>query len=288
MQIGWYPGHMNKAKRKIAESLRLIDLAIELRDARIPSSSANPDIESMLKDKLRIVLFNKKDFADQGKTFKWIEFMSLKGIKADTLSCIDNTDVIRVKSLISNICQKRREEVRAKRGIEKTMRLIVLGIPNVGKSTFINRLTGGKKTKTEDKPGVTRGNQWIKIDKYTEVLDTPGILWPNLGDKVTALHLAYTGSIKQDTLDSVFIAKKFLEDVQKLYPDVVIQRYGLNETITDTEELLDKICIRLGLLKPGGYADLEKGAIRLMRDYQTGKLGRITLEMPLSEKTNEV
>jgi len=265
-----------------------MDLAIELRDARIPSSSANPDVESMLKDKLRVVLFTKKDFADQGQTLKWLELMSSKFVNADALSCLDNADVLRVKTLISRICQKRRQEIKLKSGIEKTMRLIILGIPNVGKSTFINRLTGEKKTKTEDKPGVTRGNQWIRIDNFTEVLDTPGILWPNLGDKVTALHLAYTGSIKQDTLDSVFIANKFLEEIIQLYPDAIKQRYGINETTGDTEELLSKICIRMGLLIPGGTADLEKGAVRLMRDFQTGKLGRITLEIPSSKKIDEI
>ena len=280
MQIGWYPGHMNKAKKKIYESLKLIDLAIELRDARIPFSSANPDIESMLKDKMRILLFNKRDFADQGKTLKWLELMSSKSANSDALSCMDNADILRVKSLISKICQKRRQEIKVKLGIEKTMRLIVLGIPNVGKSTFINRLTGEKKTKTEDKPGVTRGNQWIRIDNFTEVLDTPGILWPKLGDEVTSLHLAYTGSIKQDTLDSVFIANKFLEEIMQLYPNFIMNRYGLNETTVDTQELLDKISIRMGFLQPGGSADLEKGAIRLLRDFQTGKLGRITLETP--------
>lgn len=288
MQIGWYPGHMNKARRLISESLRLIDLAIELRDARIPSSSANPDVDSMLKDKMRIVLLTKKDFADQNKTFKWIEFMSLKDVNVDAISCMDNADISRVKSLISKICHKRRQEIKAKLGIEKTMRLIVLGIPNVGKSTFINRLTGEKKTKTEDKPGVTRGNQWIRIDNFTEVLDTPGILWPNLGNKETALHLAYTGSIKQDTLDSGFLANRFLEELMRLYPDAVKKRYGLDEINTDTEELLGRICVRLGLLRPGGLPDIEKGSIRLLRDFQTGKLGRITLETPLIEKTNEV
>jgi len=280
LQISWYPGHMNKAKRKITETLRLIDLAIDLRDARIPLSSANPDVESILKDKLRIVLFNKKDFADQSKTLKWLEFMSLKGVKADVLSCMDDADILRIKSLISNICQKRRKKIKARMGIEKTMRLIVLGIPNVGKSTLINRLIGGKKTKAEDKPGVTKGNQWIKMDNYAEILDTPGILWPNHGNNKTALHLAYTGSIKLDILDSVFIANKFLEEISMLYPDAVMQRYELNEMITNTEELLGKICIRLGFLKSGGFADLEKGAIKLLRDFQTGKLGRITLETP--------
>jgi ribosome biogenesis GTPase A len=272
---------MNKAKKKISESLKLIDLAIELRDARIPSSSANPDIESILKDKLRIILLNKKDFADQDKTLKWIEFMALKGVNVDAISCMDNADIVRVKSQISKICKKRRQEIKAKLGIEKTIRLIVIGIPNVGKSTLINRLSGEKKTKTEDKPGITRGNQWIRIDNFTEILDTPGILWPNLGDQATALHLAYTGSIKQDTLDSVYIANKFLEEIMSLYPDVVIRRYGLDGTNTDTEALLGKICIRLGLLKPGGLPDLETVSIRLMRDFQTGKLGRITLETPL-------
>lgn len=283
MQIGWYPGHMNKAKKKISESLKLIDLAIELRDARIPLSSANPDVESMLKDKVRIVLLTKKDFADQGKTLKWLELISSKSVNVDALSCLDNADISRVESLISKICQKRRQEIKVRLGIEKTIRLIVLGIPNVGKSTFINRLTGEKKTKTEDKPGVTRGNQWIRIDNFTEVLDTPGILWPKLGDEATSLHLAYTGSIKQDTLDAVFIANKFLEEIIQLYPDALKQRYGLNETTGDTEELLEKISIRLGLLKLGRVADLEKGAIRLLRDFQTGKLGRITLEVPSSK-----
>jgi len=280
LQIGWYPGHMSKAKRKIAESLKLIDLAIELRDARIPLSSANPQVESMLKNKLRIVLFNKTDFADHNKTLKWLEHMSLQGVKADVVSCKDNADIIRLRLLVSSVCQKRREEIRAKSGIEKTMRLMVLGIPNVGKSTLINRLVGEKKTKIEDKPGVTRGNQWIKIDNYTEILDTPGILWPNLGNRTTALNLTYIGSIKHELTDPVSVATSFLEEISKLYPDSVMKRYGLTEMTLDMEELLKKICIRSGLLKQGGVADLEKGAIRLMRDFQTGKLGRITLEMP--------
>lgn len=281
MKINWYPGHMNKAKKKILESLKLIDLAIELRDARIPESSRNPDFDDLLKEKERLIFFTKKDYADPNKTKIWIKHMAKSGIIAQDLNCTEYSDITKAKTLVQNLCRKKRDEVRAKKGIEKTMRLIVLGIPNVGKSTFINKLAGSKKTKTEDRPGVTRGNQWIKIDNYTEILDTPGILWPNLGDEKTSLNLAYTGSIKHDVLNTDFVAKRFVKDILKIYPEKLFSRYDIDEAILDEEEILDQICRRLGLLKQHGELDKETAYIRILRDFQTGRLGKITLETPV-------
>jgi len=281
LKINWYPGHMNKAKKKILESLKLIDLAIELRDARIPESSRNPDFDDLLKEKERLIFFTKKDYADPNKTKIWIKHMAKSGIIAQDLNCTEYSDITKAKTLVQNLCRKKRDEVRAKKGIEKTMRLIVLGIPNVGKSTFINKLAGSKKTKTEDRPGVTRGNQWIKIDNYTEILDTPGILWPNLGDEKTSLNLAYTGSIKHDVLNTDFVAKRFVKDILKIYPEKLFSRYDIDEAILDEEEILDQICRRLGLLKQHGELDKETAYIRILRDFQTGRLGKITLETPV-------
>jgi len=280
LQLAWYPGHMNKAKKLLLDNLKIVDMAVEIRDARVPTSSTNPDIRSMIKDKLNIVLLNKKDYADQAITAKWLTSLSAEEVYADAISCMAKPDIIRVKKTILKLCEMRRREIKSKKGIEKTIRLMVMGIPNVGKSTFINRLTGENKTKTEDKPGVTKGNQWIRIDKYTEVLDTPGILWPKSDNDKVTLRLAYIGSIKHSAQNASHIAYNLIDDIKELYPDALSQRYGLSDIHIDSTKALEQICFRMGCIRTGNTADTETGAIRFLREFQTGKLGKMTFERP--------
>lgn len=282
MKINWYPGHMVKAKRLISENLKLVDMVVELLDARIPDSSTNPDFQVLFNNKIRVVILNKSDFADPEKTKVWLKHYENQGIKTLTLNSLDKRDVQRVKKAIFELADEKRLEIKQRKGINKTIRAMVVGIPNVGKSTLINSISGSAKAKTGDRPGVTKQKQWVKITPYFELLDTPGLLWPRLDEAKIGLHLSYTGSIKEEILDLDEISYLFLEEMAAAYPKYLIDRYHLDNLELKGHELLDAISINRGWLKLGGIPDTQRGAKQVLDEFQSGTLGRTTLELPKS------
>lgn len=280
MNINWYPGHMVKAKRLMKENLRLVDFIIELLDARAPRSSTNPDFERLYANKTRLIVLTKSDFADETITEEWIYFLKRQGHPAIEVNCLDNRSVNRAKSWVNSFCEEKRQEYKRKKGINKTIRAMVVGIPNVGKSTFINALSGGRRAKVGDRPGVTRGKQWIGVNPYFELLDTPGVLWPKLDDRQVAFNLSYIGSIRDEIIDFEQLAIKFIDTMITMYPDSISKYYDLGDIDKPSIEILYYICERRGWLKAGGELNIEMGAKQIIRDFQQGKLGRISLEKP--------
>ncbi len=290
MNINWYPGHMAKTKREIIQDLKLIDVVIELVDSRIPISSRNPDIKNMTKGKKKVIVFNKSDLADQKETLKWVQFYKKQGIPAvitDSNSGRGIQDVIKeVEKLMEEEIQKNIEKGRVGRKI----RVMVLGIPNVGKSSFINRIVKKNSLAVGNRPGVTREKQWIRVNEKIELLDTPGVLWPKFESEEVALNLAYTGTIKDDILEKVEIAFQLLRYLLYHYQENVTNRYSiLKEEITsilekeqeenvNIYEIMQLIGRKRGAIVSGGRVDDEKVANLLIDDYRTGKLGKITLE----------
>lgn len=276
--IQWFPGHMTKARRIIEADLKLVDAVAELVDARIPISSRNPVIDSIVGNKPRIIILNKSDYADEKVTKQWRDFYKTQGVYA--ISC-DSRSGKNVKSFVpnlKNILGDLIERRRSKGVIGKALRVMVLGIPNVGKSTFINKLAGAKKAKAEDRPGVTRGKQWVTIDKEIELLDMPGILWPKFDDQQTAMKLAFTGAIKDDILDIEGLAFHLSQFLAENYPERLMQRYKL-DSISDN--LLYVIGKKRGMLVSGGEVDTERAAIMLLDEFRGGKIGKISFEKPL-------
>ncbi len=276
--IQWFPGHMTKARRIIEADLKLVDAVAELVDARIPISSRNPVIDSIVGNKPRIIILNKSDYADEKVTKQWRDFYKTQGVYA--ISC-DSRSGKNVKSFVpnlKNILGDVIERRRTKGIIGKALRVMVLGIPNVGKSTFINKLAGAKKAKAEDRPGVTRGKQWVTIDKEIELLDMPGILWPKFDDQQTAMKLAFTGAIKDDILDIEGLAFHLSQFLAENYPERLMQRYKL-DSISDN--LLYDIGKKRGMLVSGGEVDTERAAIMLLDEFRGGKIGKISFEKPL-------
>lgn len=274
--IQWFPGHMTKTRRLIEADLRMVDAVVEITDARIPESSRNPILDELIKDKPRIMIMNKCDYADDNATAAWRRYYSEKGITVITCDCRSGKGINRflptVKTLLSDLIERRKS-----RGmIGKALRLMVVGIPNVGKSSFINRMAKTKKTKVGDKPGVTRGKQWVSIDKDVELLDMPGILWPKFDDQTAAQRLAFTGAIKDDVMDSEALARALGELLLKDYPELIKARYK----ISGEGDVLTGIARARGMLVSGGEPDTERAAAALLDEYRGGKIGRITLETP--------
>ncbi len=273
MHINWYPGHMTAAKRMMEENLKLIDIIIELRDARVPFASGNPDIEKF--NKPRLVLLNKADLADPEKTKLWLNWFKEKNIPAIAVTARNRQS--EVVSFVNRICSEKAEYFKQK-GIQRNMRALVAGIPNAGKSTLINSLSGAQRAKTGDKPGVTRGKQWVKTGAV-DLLDTPGLLWPKLDDQKNAKYLAFTGSINDDILDVDELALELLKALREKYPESLVKRYG----ITLGEEALEDyeaICKRRGFLLKNREYDYSRCARVLLDEFRSGALGRITLEVP--------
>ncbi len=273
MHINWYPGHMAAAKRMMEENLKLIDIIIEIRDARIPFASGNPDIEKF--NKPRLVLLNKADLADPEKTKRWINWFKEKNIPV--LSINAKTRQSEVVSFINKICAEKAEYFKQK-GVVRNMRALVAGIPNVGKSTLINSLSGAQKAKTGDKPGVTRGKQWVKTGSV-DLLDSPGLLWPRLDNQVSAKYLAFTGTINDEILDRDELALELIKTLREKYPQSLENRYG----ITLGEEALEDyeaICKKRGFLLKNKEYDYSRCARILLDEFRAGTLGRITLEVP--------
>ncbi|WP_017753707.1 ribosome biogenesis GTPase YlqF [Calidifontibacillus oryziterrae] len=282
MTIQWYPGHMAKAKRQVIEKLKLIDVVIELLDARIPYSSRNPMIDEIVTNKPRLVLLNKADLADPKKTDAWISYFEEKGIKCIAVNAQDKQDMKRIISESKVLVQDKFEKMKAK-GIKNTraIRALIVGIPNVGKSTLINRLANKTIAKTGDRPGVTTGQQWIKIGKEFELLDTPGILWPKFEDQDVGYRLAITGAIKENLLDLQDVVVYLLLFLIKEYPGNLQERYQLTAIPTDMIKVFDEIGKFRGCLMGGGLIDYDKTAEVIIRDIRSARLGRITFETPL-------
>ena len=279
MQFQWYPGHMTKAKRQMQEDLKLIDLVIELLDARIPFSSRNPDIDELGKNKARLILMNKADLADPKKTEIWSNYFKSKGY---FVVCIDARSKKGMKAIQNEIMEACKEKIERdlRRGIKnRPVRAMVVGIPNVGKSTFINTYAGKACAKTGNKPGVTKGKQWIRLNKNVELLDTPGILWPKFEDQKVGLHLALIGSIRDEILNTDEMSLALIKILMKDDPKAVAARYELEEE-TDAVEILKSVAKNRGCLKKGEELDYSKAAALMIDEFRSGKIGRFTLELP--------
>lgn len=278
MNYQWYPGHMTKAKRQMQEDIKLIDLVIELVDARIPMSSRNPDIDELGKNKFRLILMNKADLADPECSRAWSNYFREKGFSVILLDARSKSGMKDVTNAILSACSEKIERDR-KRGIKnRPVRAMVVGIPNVGKSTFINSYAGKACAKTGNKPGVTKGKQWIRFGKNVELLDTPGILWPKFEDQNVGLRLAMIGSINDEILNTDELAIEMIRFLKEQYPGLLAARYEVEESRTEAELLCD-IALRRQCLGKGGEADYSKAAALLIDDFRSGRLGRITLEM---------
>lgn len=277
MDIQWYPGHMKKAIRQMQEDLKLIDLVIEIADARIPRASRNPDIEELFKNKSRVLLLGKSDLADSKATEEWLEYYKNEGLFAIAGDARDKKIIKRIMPVVEKASKKKRERDE-RRGIKKRpIRSMVVGIPNGGKSTFINTYSGKASAKTGNKPGVTRGRQWIRLSNDLELLDTPGILWPKFEDPLTGFHLAVIGSIKDEILGKDQLAHRLVERLEEDYPGMVKSYYGLDESI-DLSEIISEIAIIRKALASGGVPDTDRACDMILDDFRSGKFGRITLE----------
>jgi ribosome biogenesis GTPase A len=296
MTIQWFPGHMTRARRQIQDKLKLIDLAIELLDARIPLSSRNPMIDEILMNKPRLVLLNKSDLADPEITRQWVAYFAEQGLKAlpiDAAQGNPSKEILnRSRELLSD-----KIEAQLRKGIKpRAIRALIVGIPNVGKSTLINKMAGRKIAATGDRPGVTKGQQWIKVGTEMELLDTPGILWPKFEDQRVGMRLAATGAIKEEILHPEEIALFAMRYIAKKYGDSLKERFGIAEVPQDTEDnekvvqLIEDIGRKRGALMSGGRVDLEKASLTILRELRAGKLGRVSLEDPamLAAEAEEV
>lgn len=283
MHFQWYPGHMTKAKRQMQEDMKLIDLVIELVDARIPFSSRNPDIDELGRQKARLILMNKADLAAEEQTRKWMEFFQSQGYFVVKLDARARGGMKKISDVIMEACQEKIERDR-KRGIKnRPVRAMVVGIPNVGKSTFINTYAGKACAKTGNKPGVTKGKQWIKLNKNVELLDTPGILWPKFEDQQVGLYLALVGSIKDEILNVDELSLELIQILKENYPGILTERYELpNEGAP--AEILKQIAENRKCVKKGNELDYSKAAALLMDEFRSGRLGKITLEFPKGQE----
>lgn len=286
MNIQWYPGHMTKAKRQMQEDLKLIDLIIELVDARVPLSSRNPDIDQLGQNKSRLILLNKADLADERQNEAWKEYFQSMGFYVVKVDSRNGAGMKTIQNVIQEACKEKIERDR-RRGIKnRPIRAMVAGIPNVGKSTFINTFAGKACAKTGNKPGVTKGKQWIRLNKNVELLDTPGILWPKFEDQLVGIRLACVGSIKDDILNIEELALWLLEKLKKDYPGFLEKRYGISEEGTPLETL-EAIAKARGCLKRGEELDYVKASGLIFDDFRGGKIGRITLEWAEQVKADE-
>ncbi len=279
VNIQWYPGHMTKAKRMMQEDIKLIDLVIELVDARIPQSSRNPDIDQLGKNKARLILLNKSDLASEELSTRWESWFQKKGYFVVKINARSGAGVKAIHGVIEQACKEKIERDRKKGILNRPVRAMVVGIPNVGKSTFINTFAGKACTKTGNKPGVTKGKQWIRLNKRVELLDTPGILWPKFEDPRVGLLLALIGSVKDELLDAVELSLELIKLLKEHYPGILSGRYHL-EHEGDVLPLLSSIAESRSCLLKGGEYDIDKAASLLLEDFRSGKLGRITLEFP--------
>lgn len=281
--IQWFPGHMTKTKRQIQSSLKLVDAVAEIIDARIPVSSRNPDLAKLVQNKPRVILLNKCDMANQTATKMWIDYFKKQNLVAIPVDCKSGRGLDKFAPTVNTVMSHKIARLKEKGMVNPTIRIMIVGIPNVGKSSFINKMVKKNRAKVEDRPGVTRGNQWYTIAKNLEMLDTPGVLWPKFDDKTVGEHLAFTGAVKDQILDIELLAVRLLDFIKELKPADFITRFKLeNEDIEniDSYELLKMIGKKRGMLVSGGEIDTERAAIMLLDEFRSAKLGRITVEMP--------
>lgn len=285
MNIQWYPGHMTKAKRAMREDIKLIDLIIELVDARVPLASRNPDIDDLGKGKARLILLNKSDLASEKYNEAWTSWFKAKGYYVVKVNSRNGAGLKQINGVVQEACKEKIERDKRRGIMNRPVRAMVVGIPNVGKSTFINSFAGKACAKTGNKPGVTKGNQWIRLNKTLELLDTPGILWPKFEDQRVGLLLAFIGSINDEILNRDELALELLKFLRRHYPDVLAERYQSNAENPD--ELLAQVAKLRGCLMRGGEPDLSKAAAIVIDDFRSGKLGRVTLEFPPRQEERE-
>lgn len=279
MHFQWYPGHMTKAKRQMQDDIKLIDVVIELVDARIPFSSKNPDIDQLANNKSRVILLNKTDLADEEKTMKWQQWYEDKGFYVVRVNSKSGAGVKAVQDTVMLACKEKIERDRKRGILNRPVRAMIVGIPNVGKSTFINSFAGRACAKTGNKPGVTKGKQWIRLNKNVELLDTPGILWPKFEDQSVGLRLAFIGSIKDELISITDLAYEFIKFIESAYPGILSERYGI-ETTENPLTILENIAEKRGCRLKGNELDLEKASSIIIDEFRSGKLGKITLEVP--------
>ncbi|MFP4697515.1 MAG: ribosome biogenesis GTPase YlqF [Eubacteriales bacterium] len=279
MNIQWYPGHMTKAKRMMQENIKLVDVIIELVDARIPYSSKNPDIDNLANNKPRIIILNKIDLSDTKLIDEWSKWFQDKGYAVSKVNSRTGQGINQLLNQVKEVCKEKIERDRKRGIINRPIRAMVVGIPNVGKSTFINKLVGKASAKTGNRPGVTKGKQWIKLKKDVELLDTPGILWPKFEDQSVGLKLAMIGSIKDDLLNTTEIASNLLGVLQKRYFNLIKDRYEVNKE-QDLDQILYHIAEKRNMKKSGNELDIGRTSNVILEEFRNGKLGRITLEKP--------
>ena len=288
--INWFPGHMRKTQREIKENLKLVEAVIEIRDARIPRSSANPDIEKLCGNKPRLILLNKSDLTESRVTREWMKELSKDNVKAIEVNCLKGKGLNQIKPALEELLKEKLERYKAKGLVNVVIRVMVVGIPNVGKSTFINKMAKNNIAKTGDRPGVTKSKQWIKTPLGIEMLDTPGVLWPKFEDERTALNLAFTGAIKDEIMDTEELSYRLVERLQKHYANELMARYKIERVFEDPLDTLDAIARKRGCLMSGGHIDYNRIAVILLDEFRGGKRGNISLERVddvLDEEENE-
>ena len=288
--INWFPGHMRKTQREIKENLKLVEAVIEIRDARIPRSSANPDIEKLCGNKPRLILLNKSDLTESRVTREWMKELSKDNVKAIEVNCLKGKGLNQIKPALEELLKEKFERYKAKGLVNVVIRVMVVGIPNVGKSTFINKMAKNNIAKTGDRPGVTKSKQWIKTPLGIEMLDTPGVLWPKFEDERTALNLAFTGAIKDEIMDTEELSYRLVERLQKHYANELMARYKIERVFEDPLDTLDAIARKRGCLMSGGHIDYNRIAVILLDEFRGGKIGNISLERVddvLDEEENE-
>ncbi len=280
MQYQWYPGHMTKARRMMQENIQLVDLIIELVDARIPRSSRNPDIDALGKQKARLVLLNKADLADAKQNPLWENYFKEQGSFVVSVDSRSGAGMKAIQNAVAEACREKIERDRRRGILNRPVRAMVVGIPNVGKSTFINSFAGKACAKTGNKPGITKGKQWIRLNKNVELLDTPGILWPKFEDEITGKRLAMIGSMNDEILNREELAMDLIRTLQKNYAGILEKKYNLTEMPAETFRVLEQIAVSRGCVQKGGQPDTRKAANMLLDDFRNGRIGRITLEYP--------